>query len=70
VSLNRYSPTSIRFIRNILIPGWIMSFGLVALSAPPLGMAASVSWFLVGVFVIPALALIPSARVVRADVTA
>jgi hypothetical protein len=49
---------------NVLVPGWITICGVVSLSAPPLGVAASLSLFTVGVLVIPALALIP--RAVRA----
>jgi hypothetical protein len=40
--------------RNVLVPGWITMFGIVALSAPPVGVAASVTLFLIGV-VAPAL---------------
>jgi hypothetical protein len=51
---------SVKVTRNVLVPGWIMGVGLVAINAPPQGVAASLSLFLVGVFVIPALVLIVS----------
>jgi hypothetical protein len=50
---------SVKTTRNVLVPGWIVTFGFVALSAPPLGVAASVSLFVVGVVVVPALLAIP-----------
>jgi hypothetical protein len=46
--------------RNILVPGWIMIFGLVSLSDPPGGVWASLSMCVVGLVVIPALLLIGS----------
>jgi hypothetical protein len=46
---------------NALVPAWIMIVGLVLLSAPPLGVASSLALFMVGVFVIPAVVVIPSA---------
>ena len=47
----------------VLIPGWIMTFGVVALCAAPMGVAASLALFVVGVFVVPALALmLPAVR--------
>jgi hypothetical protein len=52
---------TVKATRNVLVPGWIMGVGLVAINAPPQGVAASLSLFLVGVFVIPALVLIVSA---------
>ena len=45
--------------RNVLVPGWIATFGFAALNAPPLGVTASVSLFVLGVVVMPALLLIP-----------
>ena len=45
--------------RNILVPGWIMIFGLVSLSDPR-GVWASLSMCVVGLVVIPALLLIGS----------
>ena len=55
-------PVSI--LRDLLLPVWIMSFGLVILSAPPLGVAASLSLFLLGVVVLPALVLV---RIIQCD---
>jgi len=55
---------AVRLIRELLLPGWIMSFGLVTLSAPPLGVAWSLSLFLVGVVVLPALVLL---RTIQCD---
>jgi len=49
---------SVRFTHNILVPGWIGMIGLVSLNFPPLGVAASLSLFVLGVVVIPALVLI------------
>ena len=49
-----------RMTRNLLVPGWITTFGLVALSAPPVGVAASVSLFVVGVAMVPALLMMSS----------
>jgi len=51
-------------IRDLLLPVWIMSFGLVILSAPPLGVAASLSLFLLGIVVLPALVLL---RTIQSD---
>ena len=45
--------------RNVLVPGWIATFGFIALSAPPLGVAASLSLFVAGVVVVPALLTMP-----------
>jgi hypothetical protein len=50
---------SITLTRNILVPGWIATFGFAALWAPPLGVAASLALFAVGVFVVPMLLMIP-----------
>ena len=41
--------------RNILVPGWILTFGLVAANAPPLGVVESLGLSVVGLFVVPAL---------------
>lgn len=49
---------AVSIVRDLLLPVWIMGFGLVILSAPPLGVAASLSLFLVGVVVLPALVLV------------
>jgi hypothetical protein len=48
---------SVRTARNLLVPGWIVTFGFAALTAPPLGVAPSLSLFVVGVIVVPALAM-------------
>lgn len=48
----------VSLVRNLLVPIWIVSFGLVILSAPPLGVAESLSLFLVGVVLFPALVLV------------
>lgn len=49
----------VRFTQNVLIPVWILGFGVALLVAPPLDVAASLSLFVVGIFVVPALVLIP-----------
>ncbi len=49
----------IRFTQNVLIPAWILGFGLGLLIAPPFDVAASLSLLVVGIFVVPALMLIP-----------
>ena len=54
----------VRVVRDLLLPVWIMGFGLVILSAPPLGVAASLSLFLLGVVVLPALVLV---RMIQCD---
>ena len=48
----------VRVIRDLLLPAWIVSFGLAILSAPPLGVAWSLSLFLVGIVVLPAVVLV------------
>jgi hypothetical protein len=53
--------SSVTITRNILVPGWIMVFGLVSLSNPPGGVWASLSMCVVGLVVIPGLLLIGSA---------
>jgi hypothetical protein len=58
---------SVKVRHNLLVPGWIATFGFVALSAPPLGVATSLSLFVVGVFVVPVLVMIPGAADPRAD---
>lgn len=57
---------SVRFTHNVLVPGWILIFGLAALYGPPLGAALSLSLFMVGIFGIPALLVIPRAVGLRA----
>jgi hypothetical protein len=54
----------VSMLRDLLLPVWIMSFGLVILSAPPLGVGASLSLFLLGVVVLPALVLV---RIIQRD---
>ena len=58
---------SIKTTRNVLVPGWIVAFGCVSLVAPPFGVAVSVALFLVGVLVIPAIAVRPRAGGWRAS---
>jgi len=48
---------STRYARNVLLPGWILALGCVFLLSPPLGVAASLALFLVGVVLVPALIL-------------
>jgi hypothetical protein len=48
---------TVTFTRNVLLPGWILGFGLACLAAPAEGVLASLTLFLVGVFVIPLLVL-------------
>jgi hypothetical protein len=55
----------IGFTRNILVPGWIILVGLAFLNARPLGAAASLSVFVVGVLVIPVLVLLTGAVAVK-----
>ena len=55
--LQRATPMDATRWRNILVPGWILTFGLVVASAPPLGVLESVAVYSVGLFVVPALIL-------------
>ena len=57
----------IKVAHDVLIPGWIAAFGVVVLSAPPLGAAASVGLFVVGVCVLPAAVLFGGAAGWRAQ---
>lgn len=50
-----------RITRHILVPGWIMIFGLVSLSNPPGGVWTSLALCVVGLVLIPAVLLIGSA---------
>jgi hypothetical protein len=52
----------VRIARHILVPGWIMIFGLVSLSDPPGGVWASLWMCVVGLVVIPAILLIGRGR--------
>jgi len=49
----------IRFTQNFLMPAWIVGFGLGLLIAPPFDVAGTLSLLVVGIFVVPALVLIP-----------
>ena len=51
-----------RFVCNVLVPAWILIFGLVSLAAPVRGVAAFAGLYLMGVIVIPALMLAPLRR--------
>ena len=53
----------VRVTREVLLPGWIMGFGLTILGAPPLGVAASLSLLVVGVVVLPALVLLRTIQI-------
>ena len=46
---------------DILVPCWIAGFGVVVLTTPPLGAAASLGLFVVGVCVLPAAFLLDGA---------
>ncbi len=46
---------SIRLTNNVLVPGWIMCFGCVALSVPRLDVLTSLSLLAAGVLVVPAI---------------
>jgi len=50
---------SVRFTRNVLVPGWIVTFGVIVLASPPQDIASALSLFVVGLLVLPALALAP-----------
>ena len=52
---------STKLVRNTLVPGWILIVGLICLNAPPRGVGASLSMFLAGMGIIPALLLIAHA---------
>ena len=53
---------SIANARNVLVPIWIAGFGLVVLITPVAGVLASLALLLVGVVVIPAIAMIVHVR--------
>jgi hypothetical protein len=42
-----------RFTRNVLMPAWILGFGLVLLVFPPQGVGTNLSLFAVGLVVVP-----------------
>ncbi len=50
---------SARFSRNVLMPAWILGFGLVLLIFPPQGVSTNLSLFVVGVVVVPGLWVAP-----------
>ena len=45
---------SVKLTHHLLVPVWIAGFGGLCLAAPPLGVAASLGLFVVGVGVVPA----------------
>ena len=47
----------VRFTQNVLIPAWILAFGLGLLIAPPFDVAGSLSLLVVGILIVPALML-------------
>ena len=49
----------VRFTRNVLVPGWILIFGCVFLTARPLGLVTGLTLLLMGVVVVPALMVVP-----------
>jgi hypothetical protein len=56
-------PVPERFVgltRNVLVPGWILVFGCVLLSAQPLSVPVTLLLCVVGLLIIPARALIPA----------
>lgn len=46
---------SARFSRNVLMPAWILGFGLLLLVFPPQGIGTTFSLFAVGVVLVPGL---------------
>jgi hypothetical protein len=48
-----------KFDNPLLVPAWIMFFGLFWLTAAPLGVAATVGFLFIGVVAVPALMLFP-----------
>ena len=57
---------SVRVNKSVLVSGWIMLIGFAFFNAPALSAVAGLSLFIVGVVVVPALVLIPSAVRLRA----
>jgi hypothetical protein len=57
---------AVRFNKSVLVSGWIMLSGLAFFNAPALSAVTSLSLFIVGVVVIPALVFIPRAVLLRA----
>jgi hypothetical protein len=58
----------ISLAQNVVIPAWIMTVGLLTLSAPILGPFMSLAVLIVGVVVVPALLLSPGSLVSRTAV--
>ncbi len=54
-----------RVIRDVLVPGWILLFGLVALTVPPVGALESLVLVVVGLVAIPAFVISGCALVVH-----
>ena len=52
---------SIETTGNVLVPAWIAVFGCVSVAAPPFSVGVSLALLLVGVLVIPAVAVIARA---------
>jgi hypothetical protein len=50
---------SARLTRNVLVPGWILGFGLVLLAFPAQGVGTNLSLFAVGLVVVPGLWVAP-----------
>jgi hypothetical protein len=51
-----------KFDSPLLVPAWIMFFGLFSLTAAPVGAAASIGLLFMGVIAVPALMLFPLGR--------
>jgi hypothetical protein len=51
---------AVPFIRNVLVPGWILVFGLVVLGAPPLEVTASALLVVTAVLIMSGLLPMPS----------
>jgi uncharacterized membrane protein len=49
---------SLKFASNVLVPGWIASFGLIALLAPTTSVPVSLAMLVLGLGVVPAFLLI------------
>jgi uncharacterized membrane protein len=52
---------SFKFASNVLVPGWIASFGLIAVLAPTTSVSVSLAMLVLGLVVVPASLLIASA---------
>jgi len=51
-----------KLVCDVLVPAWILIFGLASLMAPPQSAAISAGLYIMGLFVIPALMLVPMSR--------